>query len=245
MTVGLAALAGVPPFSGFFSKDAILSAAWAAARGHAVASRWLGVLILTAVLVTAVLTAWYATRIWLRMFFGEYRGTENPHDPPPLMRWPVVILAVPAALLGFAGLDGRFMQTLGGNGAVALWSMPTLISLLLVALGVMAAWLMWQRDTAADPARVLGALEPVFASGFFIDAAQNALIVKPVYAIASLVRRADAAIVDGAVEGSGSLTMRIGGWFATWHRGALPRAGTAVLGGAVLIAIAAVIIGGI
>ncbi len=70
-------------------------------------------------------------------------------------------------------------------------------------------------------------------------------MVKPVYALASLVSRGDAAIVDGAVEGTGAQTMRIAGWFATWHRGALPRAGVAVLGGTVVIAIAAVIVGGL
>jgi NADH-quinone oxidoreductase subunit L len=249
MTIGLAALAGVPPFSGFFSKDAILGAAWEAAYGRTGSPAWIGVLVLVVGLITAALTAWYATRLWLRTFFGAYRGGDGqPHDPPPLMRWPVLILSIPAALLGFAWLSGSFRDTLAGPipaADIPVFDAATVISLVMVAIGVLGAWALWRRDTAADPARMLGAVRPAFANAFYLDAVQNTLVVRPVYALASLVRRGDAAIVDGAVEGAGTSTMRIGGWFATWHRGALPRAATAVLGGAVLIAIAAVIVGGL
>jgi NADH-quinone oxidoreductase subunit L len=248
MTVGLAALAGVPPFSGFFSKDAILGAAWEAAHGRTGSPAWVGVLVLVIGMITAALTAWYATRLWLRTFFGAYRGGDGqPHDPPALMRWPVLILTIPAALLGFAGLSDAFRRTLAGglSADVPVFGDATAISVVMVALGVFGAWALWRRDTAADPARALGPARPVFDNAFYLDAVQNALVVRPVYAIASLVSRGDAAIVDGAVEGIGTSTMRIGGWFATWHRGSLPRAGTAVLGGAVLIAIAAVIVGGL
>ena len=144
------------------------------------------------------------------------------------MRWPVLILTIPAALLGFAGLSEAFRDTLAGAAGrptCPSFGLATVLSLVLVALGVFGAWSIWRRDESADPARVLGAARPVFENAFYLDAVQDALVVKPVYALASLVSRGDAAIVDGAVEGTGAQTMRIGGWFATWHRGALPRAG--------------------
>jgi NADH-quinone oxidoreductase subunit L len=249
MTVGLAALAGVPPFSGFFSKDSIVEAAWTAARGEAAAARWLGLTVLIASLVTVALTAWYATRLWLGTFFGAYRGDGRPHEAPALMRWPVIVLAIPAALLGFAGFSTAFARTLDGpgstRGAFTPWNISTLISLALVAAGALAAWTTWRREPGSDPARVLGSARPVFANAFYLDDVQHALVGRPVTALASVVRRADSALVDGAVEGTAANTVRIGEWAAVWHGGALPRAAVAVLAGALAIGVAAVIVGGL
>jgi len=246
MTVGLAALAGVPPFAGFFSKDQILGTAWTVAADGGRAPRWAAALVLVAGLATVALTAWYATRLWLRTFFGDYRGTENPHDPPPMMRWPVLVLAVPAALLGLAGLLAPVRHALAGAAVAAPgWDLSTWVSLLLVAAGVAGAVLLWRRDPESDPNRILGRARPALEQGLYVDTVQEALVVRPVRALAAAVRRADAGLVDGAVEAAGAGTVRIGGRVAGWHRGALPRAGAAVLGGAVLIALAAVIVGGL
>jgi NADH-quinone oxidoreductase subunit L len=250
MTAGLAALAGVPPFSGFFSKDAIIDAAWQATDGRtAGVPGWSAVLVLAAGLATVAVTAWYATRLWLRTFFGTYRGTATAHEAPGLMRWPVVILAVPATLLGFAGLSTSFARALGGPGSTVGAFTPvagvSLVSLLLVALGAAGAAAAWARDRAADPARALGPLRPVFAAAFGFDALQHTLVVRPVTALAAAVRRADSGIVDGAVEGTGRTASRIGESTHIWHHGALPRAAGAVFGGALVIAAAALVIGGL
>src|SRR2546421_7157165 len=98
MTIGLGALAGLPPLSGFFSKDQILAGAWDAVRHAGPAPRWVAVVVLLAGLATVAVTGWYATRLWLRVFFGPSLGAA--HDPPALMGWPIVLLAVPSALLG-------------------------------------------------------------------------------------------------------------------------------------------------
>jgi NADH-quinone oxidoreductase subunit L len=247
MTIGLGALAGVPPFSGFFSKDAIVEAAWDGVGNGS----WVPLVVLITALATVVLTAWYATRLWLRTFFGDYRGASEsrPHDPGPLMRWPVVVLAIPAALLGFAGLSSGFARSLAGpgstRGAFTPWNVSTGVSLVLVAAGVVAAWSTWRRDPAADPARRLGAARPVFANAFYLDTVQHNVVVRPMVALASLVKRGDFTLVDGAVEGTAISTLRVGGWTATWHHGAVPRAAAAVLGGALLLGIAAVIVGGL
>ena len=218
MTIGLAALAGVPPFAGFFSKDAILAAACDRATGGGVARAGRRSSCWSPGSSTVGLTAWYATRLWLRTFFGDYRGDGQPHDPPPLMRWPVLLLAVPAALLGFAGLSASFATALEGPGGSHAgyrpWDAASLISFALVVIGVAGALATWRRDRAADPARVLGAARPVFANAFYLDDVQDALVARPVYALASLVKRGDSALVDGAVEGTATGTMRIGGWAA-------------------------------
>ncbi|BAC72600.1 NADH dehydrogenase [Streptomyces avermitilis] len=114
MTVALLALAAVPPFAGFFSKESVLGAAEHVATGHTEhAPGAAGWIVLVAALLTAVLTAAYATRLWLLAFRG--RGVEAPdHGRQPVVMTAVLwVLAVPSLAFGLAyGLlpdwfDGR------------------------------------------------------------------------------------------------------------------------------------------
>ncbi|MFI7649756.1 NADH-quinone oxidoreductase subunit L [Micromonospora sp. NPDC049460] len=252
--VGLGALAGLPPLSGFWSKDGVLAAAGdAALHGAGPAPSWVGWLVWLAGLVGVAVTAWYATRLLLRTFFGETRiPLAHPHDPPAVMRWPVLLLAVPAALLGLAGFDWAFARRLlltptagapAGEHALIHVGPELLLPLALLAVGAGLAWLRWRRDPAADPAAALGPLRPVFAAAFRLDDVQRALVVRPTTALARATRTADEVVVDGAVEGSGRAALGLGGGLAALHRAALPRAAAGVLAGALLIGLAAALIG--
>jgi NADH-quinone oxidoreductase subunit L len=85
----------------------------------------------------------------------------------------------------------------------------------------------------------------VFASAFYLDNVQDALVTRPVTRLAALVRRGDESIVDGAVEATGRGTRDLGGLLSRAHRAALPRAATAVLAAAVLFGLlAALTLGG-
>jgi NADH-quinone oxidoreductase subunit L len=117
------------------------------------------------------------------------------------------------------------------------------IGLVLVALGIVTAILVWRRDTAADPARILGRMAPLLRSGFRFDDAQRALVIRPVQALATTVWLGDARVVDGAVRGVGAGAVRLGRRLARLHTG-LPRSLAAVLAGAVLLALVAVLVGG-
>jgi NADH-quinone oxidoreductase subunit L len=83
----------------------------------------------------------------------------------------------------------------------------------------------------------------VFANAFYLDAVQDWLVVRPVTAVARWIRRLDESLVDGAVEGTGRGTVRLGAAVARMHRAGLQRAVSAVLGGAALLGIVAVAIG--
>src|SRR5690606_7705048 len=120
-----------------------------------------------------------------------------------------------------------------------------LIPLACLALGVLAAWWAWRRAPAAAPARVLGPARPSFANAFYLDTVQDALVVRPAWALARAVRRGDESVVDGVVEGTGRGTLGLGGRLAAAHRAALPSAATAVLAGALLIGLAAITFGGV
>ncbi|GAA5178012.1 hypothetical protein GCM10023322_04100 [Rugosimonospora acidiphila] len=241
-TVGLAALAGVPPFAGFWSKDAVVAAAFDA-RGGGPAAGWVDWVVWLSALGTALATAWYATRLWLRTFFGASRGDRRGHEAGPLMLVPVVALAVPATLLGLAGLVPGFARQLGAPALVHL-NAATVPPLLCLLAGALLGWALWRRAPAADPALALGRAAPVFAAAFYLDAVQRAAVVRPVLWLAALVRRADESLVDGAVEATGRHTMGLGEAVGRWHRTALPRATATVLGGALLIGLVAVLLAG-
>jgi NADH-quinone oxidoreductase subunit L len=230
-TIGLAALAGLPPLAGFWSKEAVLAAA---EHGDA-AVAWL---VYGAGLLTVLLTGWYATRLWLRTFFGEPRSeaARHAHEPPPAMLWPVLALAVPAALLGFAALASGFGRRLGDTDLGHL-EVGALVPLAATIAGCALAWQGWRRRPAAAPAAT-----GVLAEAFYLDAVQHAVAVRPVLAVARLVRRGDETGVDGAVRLTGRAAVSAGGLLAWAHRAALPRAATAALAGALLLGVAALVV---
>jgi NADH-quinone oxidoreductase subunit L len=240
-TVGLAALAGVPPFSGFWSKDTVLSAAFEARDGSGPAASWVAWLVWLAGLVTALVTAWYCARLWLRVFFGAARGEVGSHHTPALMRWPVLLLAIPSALLGFAGLGPGLAGRLGVD-QLFLVDASTWFALLALVVGLGAGWAAWRRDPAADPARVLGPARPAFAAAFYLDEVQDTLVVRPVRALARAVARADSELIDGAVVGVGRGTSGAARVLLRWHRAPAARALTATLGAIALIVVATLVV---
>jgi len=110
MIVGSLSLAGIFPFSGFYSKDIILEAAWGAHTGIGQYAFWLGI-------TAAFLTAFYSWRLLIMTFYGESRADETTlahvHESPKVMILPLVVLALGAIFLGFLTVD----YFIGGQSA--------------------------------------------------------------------------------------------------------------------------------
>ncbi|MEV5569481.1 NADH-quinone oxidoreductase subunit L [Spirillospora sp. NPDC052269] len=270
MSIGFAALVGVPPSSGWFSKDAVIAAAQHGALHHgyydisgqtaawfpvqtfqpttlpsapgapSVSFEYTGTLgaaghqlpsgvawtIYIGLLLTVALTAAYSARAWLMTFFGEARGDARAREGPKLMTWPVMVLAVPAAILGFFGLGAPELRP---------ELVPSLLGIVLAAAGFAGVWLVWSRDPARDPARMLGPVRPVFAKAFYMDELYALVIVRPVQALARGVARVDRVGIDAAVVGTARATRRLGGTLRIPQNGNAQSYLTALLGGVVVI----------
>jgi NADH-quinone oxidoreductase subunit L len=221
MTIGLAALVGVPPLAGFWSKEAII------AGTHDTWWIW------SATLLGVAVTAWYSTRLWLLVFFGPPgAAAEHAHEPAWAMRGPLLLLAVPSAGLGLGVIAIR------DDLAHLEWELALPVGLLLA--GAALAWLGWRRPVAAgrrgtDPTLGWGRLKPFLAGGLGLDAVQRALVVAPMTALARAARAVDVSVVDGVVMSTGQGTQASGRWLARLHHATLPRAVAGVLVAVLLV----------
>lgn len=259
MTIGLAALVGLPPLSGFFSKDAILGVAQEVALHGGPVAAWAAWLIVVAGFATVVVTAAYATRLWVRVFFGT-PVTPVPAAPPAhaagevaeapvFMRWPLLVLAVPAALLGLLAFAPGTLTAWLGNlppGVDLDFAAESLVHPLTAAISVGLALLAagfvigeWHRLDKRDPAATLGRLRPVFERAFGIDAFYDRWLVRPVYALARTVVAGDRDVVDFYVQGSGRAARGLAGLLRLIQTGNAQTYLTLLLAGVVLLAITA------
>jgi NADH-quinone oxidoreductase subunit L len=140
--LGYLAIIGIPPFAGFFSKDAIIETAFAAGGVK-------GLVLGGATLLGAGLTAFYMTRVMLLTFFGDRRWQPDthPHESPAIMTWPMIVLAVGSVgaggALAIGGTLTNWLEPVVGahesHHVIPVWAM-TAITLAVVAVGVAVAY---------------------------------------------------------------------------------------------------------
>ncbi len=204
--VGGLALAGVWPFSGFFSKDEILLELWS--QGHTVAFALL--------LLTAGLTAFYMFRTFFVVFFGERESKGHAHESPAVMLVPMGVLAVLAVIAGFFGhsltaLMGHSIS-IPAEAAAAIEGSAIVPALGLSAAiaGIAIAWLGYQRR-AFSPAAIATTFAPIttlLQRRYYIDDIFMALYRSLYLGVSSLVGWTDRYIVDGLVNWVTWLTYR-------------------------------------
>jgi NADH-quinone oxidoreductase subunit L len=234
MTVGFAALAGVPPFVGFFSKDAVLGiAADGAFHGEHAVRSWL---VLVVGLLVAGLTAAYSTRAWLMMFFGVRRsapGSVEPHEPGWLMLGPLVALAAASTVGGAAVVWPGFLGVEADPVHLTMMAVSTAV----VAVGAGFTASEWWRLEGRDPARFLGRLRPVLLGELGFDRAVAAAVIRPVGLLSGAVVTNEAQIVEPYARGADTGAQWAGRLLRWMHNGDPQRYVTAVVVGAVAVAV--------
>jgi NADH-quinone oxidoreductase subunit L len=229
MSAGVFAISGIPPFSGFFSKDAILYQAFLSPTA--------GPILWFVGLVTALLTAFYMFRLWYLTFFGELRSHDaHPHESPWSMLAPVVLLAVLALAGGWIGIP----KALGGGDQFAHFLDPvvnaapqsvpagtegqerlfSLLSVVMAAIGWFFADLLYRRKPGLADRLVerISGLYGLLVHKYWIDQIYTGLIVTPLLFVTRhlLWGVADRGVVDGGVglaaygvRGVGAVVQRV------------------------------------
>ena len=218
--VATLALSGIPPLAGFFSKDAILAAAFAAHRP-----------ILFAIgLFTAGLTAFYMFRLVSLTFYGEFRGTpeesKHLHEAPPTMVLPLVVLAFLSAVGGFVGLPEVFGERANRIAAFLAPVIPPVflpgretethhlpvssewlligVSVAVALAGLLLAWKWYAKENGRPAAKLAAsfpALYALVADKFRVDELYDVLFVRPFVWLARMLWKViDVLLIDGVLN---------------------------------------------
>ena len=217
---GTIAIAGIPPFAGFFSKDAVLWAAWNYAH--------YGKVLWLAGVVAATFTSFYMFRLLILTFYGAPRYTEHDvhhvHESPQSMLLPLVVLAILSMVAGFAGVP----PVLGGGNRIEAFLTPeaheaespslgtsSTEALLMAAstgaalTGLLLAYLFYVAKPQL-PERLATrahAMYSIMMNKYYVDELYDAVLVWPVVRASQefLWKFVDVVVIDGAVNGVGNL----------------------------------------
>lgn len=218
MALGWLAIIGVPPFSGFWSKDRIVESAYAVGGG------WQPWVFGTVALVGVGITAFYMSRLFFMTFHGTRRWddgsgvapagpvvgeVQHPHEAPALMTWPMIVLAAGSAFLGLLlGVTGAFatwLEPVTGHVEHAEPVLPVAViwvtTFVLIAAGVFLAW----RQYAAAPVAVTpprgSVLTRAARRDLYQDDLAEAVLMRPGQYLTRSLVFADRQVVDGTVSG--------------------------------------------
>ena len=252
---GTLAICGFPLFSGFFSKDEILSALYHGDRGFF----WV------AGVVTAALTAFYMTRLYVLVFEGKSRmdpaARARAHESPPSMTVPLVVLALLSVFGGFLnvpafmegvfgslrpGLLGEFLFSsipphgpeIAGELATGFghWTLAG-FSVLAAGAGMLAAAAAYSRGPGEStvPAK-MSALRRGSRAGWYVDGIYEALFSAPFRRLSGIFSDFDRSVVDGAVDGAGGFVRKLSVRLGAFQTGFLRHYAAAMVGGVLAVA---------
>ncbi|REK69528.1 NADH-quinone oxidoreductase subunit L [Paenibacillus paeoniae] len=234
--IGALALAGIPPLSGFWSKDAILTAALTQ-----------NPLLFTVGLLTGFCTALYMTRLFVLVFLGK-SGSAAAHakESPRVMTIPLIMLAVFAAVAGFVDLPwSGWLSTWLSDEVITPHASIVVIVLSIAAgvLGIGTGWLLYGRGktTSRSIANWMPGLVKVAERKFYIDELYEILFVKSLRVVGICLAAIDTYIIGGVVKLTGAAASAAGRLGLRLQNGQVQTYGVAAVLG--VVAIALVVIG--
>ncbi|MBV9756981.1 MAG: NADH-quinone oxidoreductase subunit L, partial [Alphaproteobacteria bacterium] len=249
MWAGSLAIAGVPLFAGYYSKDAILESSFAAQSG-------LGMYAFACGIFGALLTAFYSWRLIIMTFHGRPREPEvfaHAHESPPVMLGPVVLLALGACFAGwgfsqlFIGEHwpeywrGAIFNAPANHILATIEGTPTGIALLPTftgIAGIVLAYLLYMAFPSV-PARLATTFRPVYLfllNKWYFDELYDAIFVRPTFALARLLWRVgDETVIDGVPNGLAALTTETSSEVVKLQTGSLAVYAFAMLIGVVVL----------
>ncbi len=240
MMAGYLAIIGMIPFSGFFSKDKIIEAAFD--KGGI--SGWI---LGSCALVGAALTAFYMTRLMVMTFFGPRRWTDDvhPHESPPVMTVPMVLLAVGSVAAGGllvfgGGLQNWLTPSVGRPVEAGAHTISpvvlSVLTLLVVAGGMAGGWFAFGRRAVPLTAPVAVAPTTVAArNNLYADAFNETVLMRPGQWLTRLSVWFDGRGIDGAVNGFAALVGGGSGRFRRVQTGFVRTYALTMLGGTVAV----------
>jgi NADH-quinone oxidoreductase subunit L len=239
--LGYLAIIGVPPFAGFFSKDAIIEAA----LGAGGAGGWI---LGGAALLGAGITAFYMTRVMLLTFFGEKRWAPDahPHEAPALMTWPMILLAVGSVfsggLLGWGGTLRHWLEpvtTFEESSPVAPSWVISAVAVGVVAVGfLIALWRYLGRPVPETAPADVSVLTVAARRDLYGDAFNEEVFMRPGAQLTHALVEFDDQGVDGSVNALGNLVARTSEWLRGFQTGFARNYALSMLTGAALVAAA-------
>ncbi len=246
MLAATMAISGVPLFSGFASKDAIL-----ASTLHFVLRQPEHLALFVIPVVGSALTAFYMFRLWFLLFAGPPRteAAEGAVEPGWLIRWPLVALAIPSVIAGWTitilpfGFEPLIEQWLRYNepvesidpGTAQWWAMGAsiLVGSVGIGLGILyyGPWDAWKRLDPRRAANRFGPIHRFLASGWRIDALYQSLFVRPTVGLGRAAGWVDRRGLDAVVNGSARAVERFSRFQGVFDRVAVDRLVTLVASG--------------
>ena len=200
MLVGVLAIAGIPPFSGFFSKDEILAAVMHASTPLYVMAT-----------VTSFLTAFYMARLLILAFLGESRSKYEAHEVDAFMRWPMIMLIMLTLVSGALGYFGGFSVWVNEgvpHHETIDWTVAG-TSTVLALIAFAAAYQIYGRHSlrTAMQQRSYGFLYRVVYNKFYIDELYGYFRERLVYGTALILKWVDEKIFDNIMIGLGAYAL--------------------------------------
>jgi NADH-quinone oxidoreductase subunit L len=229
------AIIGIPPFSGFWSKDDIIHAAFE-----------VNVFVGACAIIAAGITGFYMTRMVIMTFFGKARWPDDahPHESKPIMTIPLIVLAVGSMFTGLALLFwGDIIGWLTPVTGLKQTPLPfptvilEIITLVIVLIGVAVAIGMYRKEVPVEAPQDVNILTKAARNSMYDDAINDVLVVQPTYSVSRAFIGVDSRGIDGIVNGLAAFVGGSGARLRRWQSGFARSYALAMVGGAVLVVV--------